>query len=366
MDKDSFISHITRNRRKWLYIARSMLPERDCEDALQSSILSAWEHLPQLKDEQAFDAWFKQILINRCRQMQRGYKRDKDILNKLSTNENAQEESDLCLNEALDHLKPEEQNLIRLHHEQGYSLKEIAELTGYSEDVLKMHLYRARKHLKVVLITLLLMLLLAAAAVGTGLIDVNWFLQNRRSEPTVIEKPVEAVIKESSYTGDALLLEVSNAVWNYNGLSLSFVYSITGTEGDKLIVHRGNIGVDGIHHDHIWTDDQIFPITQWANGKDVKVFSLNDWKLGDMFTAGSEDYFPDGKGDTFFTEIHLDSINPERYEKILDENGFLEFTSTLTLADHSSGTLLESGTITLLIEAPSVEEWRNLYETYIQ
>lgn len=366
MDKDSFISHITKNRRKWLYIARSMLPERDCEDALQSSILSAWEHLPQLKNEQAFDTWFKQILINRCRQMQRGYKRDKDILNKLSANENAQEESDLYLNEALDHLEPEEQNLIRLHHEQGYSLKEIAKSTGYSEDVLKMRLYRARKHLKVVLITLLLMLLLAAAAVGIGLIDVNWFLQNRRSEPTVIEKPVEAVIKKSSYTGDALLLEVSNAVWNYNGLSLSFVYSITSTEGDNLIVHRGNIGVDGIHHDHIWTDDQIVPITQWANEKDVKVFSVNGWKLGDMFMAGSEDYLPDGKGDTFFTEIHLDSIKPERYEKILDENGFLEFTSMLTLADHSSGTLLESGTITLLIEAPSVEEWRNLYETYIQ
>jgi len=222
LDKDSFISHITKNRRKWLYIARSMLPERDCEDALQSSILSAWEHLPQLKDEQAFDAWFKQILINRCRQMQRGYKHDKDILNTLSANENAQEESDLCLNEALDHLKPEEQDLIRLHHEQGYSLKEIAESTGYSEDVLKMRLYRARKHLKVVLITLLLMLLLAAAAVGTGLIDVNWFLQNRISEP--------------------------------------------------------------------------------------KVFSVNGWKLGDMFMAGSEDYLPDGKGDTFFTEIHLDSI----------------------------------------------------------
>jgi len=155
-------------------------------------------------------------------------------------------------------------------------------------------------------------------------------------------------------------------VWDYDELSLSFVYSITGSEEDSLIVHSGNIGVDGIRHDHIWMDDQIVPIAQWANGKDVNVFSVNGWKLGDLFMTGSEDYLPDGKGETFFTEIHLDSIKPERYEKILNENGFLEFTSPLTLIDHSSGTLLESETITLLIEAPSTEEWRNLYETYIQ
>ena len=71
MDKDTFIAHITEHAPKWLRIAQSMLPQRDCEDALQSATLSAWEHLAQLRDEQAFDAWFKQILINRCRQMQR-------------------------------------------------------------------------------------------------------------------------------------------------------------------------------------------------------------------------------------------------------------------------------------------------------
>ena len=59
MDKDAFIARITSGRSKWLVLARSMLPEWDCEDALQSAILSAWEHLGQLRDEKAFDAWFK-------------------------------------------------------------------------------------------------------------------------------------------------------------------------------------------------------------------------------------------------------------------------------------------------------------------
>ena len=366
MDKDSFISHITRNRRKWLYIARSMLPERDCEDALQSSILSAWEHLPQLKDERAFDAWFKQILINRCRQMQRGYKRDKDILNALSTNENTQEESYLYLNEALDHLKPEEQHLLRLHHEQGYSLKEISESTGHSEDVLKMRLYRARKRLKVALITLPLMLLLTAAAVGAKLINVNWFLQNRRIEPVSIGTPVPSNTKELTYTGEKLILEVNDSVWNPDELSLSFVYSIAGKDQESLFVHSGNIGVDGERFDHIWMDHQILPVEEWADGKNVKVFSMDAWKIGDKHLRATEDYLPEGNGEIFYTEVFLDSVDPEQYKMLLDENGCLKFTTTLTLEDYSSGTVLENETITLLVEAPSAEEWRNLYETYIQ
>lgn len=366
MDKDSFISHITKNRRKWLYIAQSMLPERDCEDALQSSILSAWEHLPQLKDERSFDAWFKQILINRCRQIQRGYKRDKDILNTLSANENAQEESDLHLNEALGHLKPEEQNLIRLHHEQGYSLKEISTSTGYSEDVLKMRLYRARKRLKVVLITLPLMLLLTAVAVGAGLINVNWFLQNRRIEPVSIGTSVPSNTKELTYTGEDLILEVNDAVWDPDELSLSFVYSVIGKDEESLFVHSNNIGVDGERFDHIWMDHQILPIEEWAGGKNVKVFSIDVWKIGDKHLRAAEDYLPEGNGEIFHTKVFLDDVDPEQYKVLLDENGCLKIITTLTLEDYSSGTVLESGTATLLVEAPSVEEWRNLYEAYMQ
>ncbi len=356
MDKDAFIARITSGRSKWLVLARSMLPERDCEDALQSAILSAWEHLGQLRDEKAFDAWFKQILINRCRQMQRGYKREKDMLHALSTDAGAQAEPNVY--EALNGLPAQEQNLLRLHHEQGYSLKEMSRATGQSEDVLKMRLYRARKRLKVALITLLLLLLLAAAAIGSGLIDVNWFLQNRWAQPVDVLPSTTSALRAGSYSGKALAFEARDARWN--GQSLSLVYSIAGNEAESLFVYAGNLGVDGVRFDHIWIDGEILPLKQWANGRVVKVFSLENWTLGDRYLPGTQDALSEGKGETFYEELRLDSLTPEQYAILLDENGHLELTATLTLKDGS--TVLESGTARLLIDAPSAEEWRELYE----
>lgn len=56
MDGEEFIARVAQNRHRMMLTARSMLLERDCEDAVQSAILAAWAHLPQLRDECAFDA----------------------------------------------------------------------------------------------------------------------------------------------------------------------------------------------------------------------------------------------------------------------------------------------------------------------
>lgn len=56
LDKDEFTQRVSQSRRKLFAIARTMLPERDCEDAVQSAMLSAWEHLSELRNDDAFDA----------------------------------------------------------------------------------------------------------------------------------------------------------------------------------------------------------------------------------------------------------------------------------------------------------------------
>lgn len=109
MDKDNFMKHITADRRKWLRIARTMLPERDCEDALQCAMLSAWQHLPQLKDDHAFQAWFRQILVNQCRQMQRGYRREQMLFSSLCIQEPIVDSPNEYLNEAMEQLSEDEQ-----------------------------------------------------------------------------------------------------------------------------------------------------------------------------------------------------------------------------------------------------------------
>ena len=351
-------------RGELLRLARSMVRESDSEDAVHSAILLAWEYLPQLRDESAFDAWLRKILINRCRQIQREYKKEKDLCAALAESGRETDADAAVLREAMGQLRDQDRALISMHHEQGYSIREIAGMTGKSEAVLKMRLYRARKRLRTILITLLLLILLAAAAVGAGMIDVNWFLQNRRAAPVTIENPMTPESVNVHYGGSMLEVSVSDAVWNADKLSLTFVYSVAGKDDRALTVHSGNIGVDGMRHGHIWTGEEIMPVSQWANGKRVQVFSVDGWHLGGMDLTGNADYLPDGLGETFMTEVYLDWINPQRYERLPDANGMLSFEAELTLKADDSGEILEAQTVVVGVSAPTPQEWRNMYEAY--
>ncbi|MBQ7887459.1 MAG: sigma-70 family RNA polymerase sigma factor [Clostridia bacterium] len=362
MNREEFVSRVERDREMLLRIARSMVQSRDCEDAVQSAILSAWEHLSELRDENAFEAWLRQILINRCRQIQRAYKRNREAYAALRDCDQVINTSESSVYEAMEGLSDEERRLIRLHHEQGYTIKEIAAATGKSEDVLKMRLYRARKHLKAILISFLLLILLASVAIGTGMIDVNWFLKNRRAEPAATGNAVEPGIAEIDYSGNMLDVSISDAVWDEDALSLTFVYSITGQEEDALVVHRGNIGVDGVRLDHIWTDEGIMPLREWADGRVVQVFSVDGWRLNGIDIRDTQDYLPDGKGETFMAEMKLDMIRPDMYEDMLDESGMLEFSAALVVEEYPGGDILESGMAAIRVSAPTAEEWREMYE----
>ncbi len=362
MNQEEFTSRVDRNRSKLFRIAGRMIRKSDCEDAVQSTILSAWEHLPDLKDENAFDAWIRQIMVNRCRQIQRGYKKEKDIYAALQERQQVSDFDETVLGEAMDALNEDERRLICLHHQQGYSIREISAVMDKSEDVLKMRLYRARKHLRTILIALLLLILMACVAVGTGMIDVDWFLQNRRAEPAVIGKPIPAQSISVEYAGKLLDISVSDAVWDEDALSVSFVYSIVGK--DVLTVHSGNIGVDGVRQDHIWTDRGVVPVQEWADGSRVHTFYVDSWHLGGLYLTGSEDYLPDGLGETFMTELHLDWIAPDRYESLLDDNGMLAFEAKLMLEDYESGEIMEEQNAVVRIGAPTPQEWRGMYEAH--
>lgn len=364
MDRTEFSIRIEMNRQKLMRIAKSMVRSGDCEDAVQSAVLSAWEHLPQLRDEKAFDAWLVQIQVNRCRQIQRGYQRDRVIHAALQTQECEADELQSSLKPALEALNEEERSLICQHHLQGYSVKELSAAAGKSEDVLKMRLYRARKHLRIILISLLLLVLLASAAIGTGMIDVSWFLKNRRAEPVAMHNPIVPEAVEISYSGDMLEAEISDAVWNRDELSITFVYSMAGKDSDVLVVHSGNIGVDGIRQDHIWTQEGIVPVLEWADGKRVFTFSVDGWRLNGLYLTGTGDYLPDGLGETFMAELRLDWITPDRYESLLDANGMLSFEADVTLEDYESGEILEEQKVVIRIGAPTPQEWRNAYEVY--
>lgn len=364
MDQTEFSARIEMNRPKLMKIAKSMVRSCDCEDAVQSAILAAWAHLPRLRDENAFDAWLAQIMVNRCRQIQRGYQKDKAAYEALALQRHEVLPDKAGLGDAMQELGDEERRLLCLHHEHGYSIKEISSVTGKSEDVVKMRLYRARKHLRTILISLLLLIALASVAVGMGMIDVNWFLLNRRAEPAVMDQQIEPQNVEAEYTGALLEVSGSDAVWNADALSVSFVYSIAGKDAQTTTVHSGNIGVDGVRFDHIWTDEGIVPVQEWAGGRSVRVFSVDGWQLGGMDLMGRMDYLPDGLGETFMAELDMGWIRPDQYESLLDERGMLAFEAELTLEDYESGEILEAQKVVIRVGAPTPQKWRDMYETY--
>lgn len=320
MTREDFEARAAALRPRLLAAARRRLPPAECEDAVQSALLCAWAHLPQLRSEAAFDGWLMRILINQCKTANRARRR-----------------------------------------EQAYADEPAS---PPPEDALKMKLFRTRRKLRLALISLLVLLLLAAAAIGAQHLGVNWFLQHRTaSNPPLFEADDRSECSVS-YSGRLLASQAGDAVWDLDTLSLLFTCSLAGTEPEALTVHSGHIGVDGERFDCIWIGGDILPVAEWAQGKPVHVFTLDGWQTDGLVLTGSEDFLADGLGESFFSELHLDSLSPERYEALLDEDGTLPLSCAVSVRDYDSGDTLESGTLTLRVSAPDPGKWREAYEAF--
>ncbi|MGN0990954.1 MAG: RNA polymerase sigma factor [Candidatus Ventricola sp.] len=364
MDREEFESRVLRSQRKLKAIARRMLPPDECEDAVQSAILLAWEHLPQLKHEGAFEAWLTQILVNQCRQTLRQRSKEIQAFHHLQQLYDETVPQEIGLGEALDEMAPEARKLLLMRYKEGYSVSEIAQKLNSSEDAAKMRLYRARQRLRILLISLVLLLLMAAAAIGTGVWDVSWFLRNRQASHARSVCTDFRSAHSISYAGRYLTAELVDVKWDLESLDLLTTYSLAGTDEQALTVHSGCIGVDGERQDHIWVDSEIRPVEDWAQGKPVHMFTLDGWRIGTLYLSGSEDFLSDGLGESFFARLHLDILSPALYASLLEEDGMLTLQCGVTVRDFASNETLETGLLTLHVAAPDAEEWRKLYDAY--
>ena len=364
MDREEFETRVLRSQKKLMAIARRMLPPDVCEDAVQSAILLAWEHLPQLRREGVFEAWLTQILVNQCRQTIRLRKKDEQAIEHLLQSYDEEVPQEIGLDEALGKMPPGARDVLLMRHKEGYSVSEIAKKLHTSEDAVKMRLYRARQSLRILLISLLLLLLLAAAAIGTGVWDAGWFLRNRQASPSRSVCTDFGSAHSISYNGRCLTAELNDVKWDLERLELLATYSLSGIDEQALTVHSGCIGVDGERQDHIWLGGEILPVEDWAQGRPVHVFAPDGWRIDSVYLSGSEDFLPDGLGESFFARLHLDILSPELYASLLDEDGMLALQCGVTVRNFASNETLETGLLTLRIAAPDAEEWRNLYEAY--
>jgi RNA polymerase sigma-70 factor (ECF subfamily) len=135
----------------------------DANDIFQDAMLSAYKALPSFKLESKFSTWMHRIVVNTALTNRRRLKRTWEKMTAIQaeyeqeekytdrrTPESAAMDGELNtqLNRALRRLSDNERMAFVLCHQQGFKLKEAAELMSCTESSIKVLLFRARNKLK--------------------------------------------------------------------------------------------------------------------------------------------------------------------------------------------------------------------------
>jgi RNA polymerase sigma-70 factor, ECF subfamily len=127
----------------------------DAQDIAQEALIAAWENLDRFKAESSFSTWLYQIVTRRAlNRVTRG--RGSDLVNLLDdaidpgTGPAVQAERNLAVDavtDALAALPFAQRTVVVLHHFEGLSYAEVAEVTHSSVPAVRSHLFRARRTL---------------------------------------------------------------------------------------------------------------------------------------------------------------------------------------------------------------------------
>jgi RNA polymerase sigma-70 factor (ECF subfamily) len=126
--------------------------EADARDAVQETLVTAWQKLPQLRDINRFDAWIGRTLINECRDGLRRRGRVREISGDAadrSAEGPTDQGSDLL--PAFARLSADQRAILVLHHLHGYGVREIGGWLGVPTGTVKWRLSRARRALRAAL-----------------------------------------------------------------------------------------------------------------------------------------------------------------------------------------------------------------------
>lgn len=149
------------SRRIYNFAFRYMKNAEAAEDATQEVFVKMMRNAHQFQGDAKLSTWLFSITANHCRDQLRKAdnkpKEPEEVLDKISGNdiaadeEIAKEQERLKVREALQHLTPEQREVILLSRYEGLSYAEIARIAGCSEGAVKTRVFRAMETLKKVL-----------------------------------------------------------------------------------------------------------------------------------------------------------------------------------------------------------------------
>lgn len=131
------------------HVSMSYLSDvEDAADAVQDTLVKAWEKRNILSRPEQFKPWVMRILVNQCKDVLR--KRRKRSFYPLEENTASIDPPvpQPPVMEAIHALKPELRAVVILHYVDGYTVQEIASSLGIPPGTVKTRMWSARKRLR--------------------------------------------------------------------------------------------------------------------------------------------------------------------------------------------------------------------------
>ncbi len=145
-DSDAFASLIGQCETSMYKAAKAILrSEDDVSDAMQESILVAWEKLDTLRRDELFKTWLMRIVINESNKI---YRKRQTMIPEAEMAEFQEWESGYSSVEwkmFLEELDEKHRIVIVLYYIEGFKIREILEILQIGQSAVKMRLTKARK-----------------------------------------------------------------------------------------------------------------------------------------------------------------------------------------------------------------------------
>ena len=120
----------------------------DADDVVQDTYVRGLARRHQLRDHDLFDAWITRIVIRLCLDRRSAGRRLADAVRRLAPPHERTQVRDLSLHELIAQLPFRERTLVVLHYGHGYSMEDIARLTGLTAVNVRTIVFRARRRLR--------------------------------------------------------------------------------------------------------------------------------------------------------------------------------------------------------------------------
>ena len=131
------------------HVAKSLLyNDADCQDAIQETIVKAFDKIGTLKQDTYAKTWLIRILINECNKIHRHYKNFSraEELPEVPGQDMSIEEFEF--KEMLGMLDESYRIILVLYYVEGFRIADIASILNMNENTVKTRLVRARMQLK--------------------------------------------------------------------------------------------------------------------------------------------------------------------------------------------------------------------------